>query len=93
MQEMLPEATEVYRHHLGEKSLPAARDMMVGFQVFKPKATHDLKHMTPLDAEIERRGLAGRSLEELRYFVARGYMPEEEERFGGEPLMEPFGPS
>ena len=84
---LLPLAVETYEKHLKEHNPQIATNLLVGLQVFKPKNQHHVAH-TPLDEELERRGLAGRSVEDLRYFCEHGYMPEEEEKFGGRKLGE-----
>jgi len=85
---LLPLAVESYEKELKAHNAQVATNLFVGLQVFKPKSQHDVARKTPLDDELERRGLAGRSLEDLRYFCEHGYMPEEEEKFGGRRLGE-----
>ena len=85
---LLPLAVETYEKHLKEHNPQIATNLLVGLQVFKPKSYHHVTRSSPLDDELERRGLAGRSVEDLRYFCEHGYMPEEEEKFGGRRLGE-----
>jgi hypothetical protein len=85
---LLPLAVKTYEAALQEKNVQAATNLFVGLQVFKPKSQHQLTRSSPLDEELERRGLAGRSVEELRYFCLHGYFQEEEEKFGGRNLGE-----
>ena len=90
LHEQLAAAVATYKYHLGprQRNLQAATNLLTGLQVFKPKSQHHVTRSSPLDDELERRGLAGRSIEDLRYFCEHGYMPEEEEKFGGQKLGE-----
>jgi Homeodomain-like domain len=81
-------AVKVYEKQLKYNNPQVATNLFVGLQVFKPKSQHDVTRSSPLDEELERRGLAGRSVEDLRYFSAHGYMPDEEEEFDGRRLGE-----
>ena len=85
---LLPLAVETYERLLKEHNPQIATNLLVGLQVFKPKSQHHVTHSTPLEDELARRGLAGRSVEDLRYFCEHGYMPEEEEKFCGRRLGE-----
>ena len=83
LHELLPEAVATYKEHLegrSEESLHAATNLLVGLQVFTPKTQRRVVHSTPLEEELERRCLAGRSLENLQYFAIHGYFPEEAHR-------------
>ena len=88
LHQLLPLAVETYKAHLEEHNSQVATNLFVGLQVFKPKSQHHVTHSTPLEDELARRGLAGRSIEELRYFCLHGYFQEEEEKFGGVKLGE-----
>jgi hypothetical protein len=85
----LPEAVETYREHLrgaSQRNLQAATNLLTGLQVFKPKSQQHVTHNNPVEDELERRGLSGRTPEELQYFCDHGYFPEEADKFEGKPL-------
>ena len=85
---LLPLAVKVYEKQLKDNNPQVATNLFVGLQVFKPKSQHHVTHSTPLEDELARRGLAGRSVDDLRYFCEFGYFPEESAKFGGVKLGE-----
>jgi hypothetical protein len=88
---LVPKAVKVLEDSMEEGNkqvdkLSAAKDILYGTQMLKPKTEKKIEHKTVVDQELERRGLAGRSEEELEYWLKHGYFPEEEERYGGKPI-------
>ena len=63
--------------------------LLTGLRVFQSKSQTQIEYTNPDQKELERRGLANRTLEELRYFTEHGYFPEEEEQFQGQRIGKP----
>src|SRR5688572_11151736 len=73
---LMPKAVAAPERLLDKDNAQTVVAVLTGMQVFVPKSK--VTQSTPAQAELEKRGLAGRSDEDIEYFLEHGYFPEEE---------------